>query len=100
MKIDILTLFPEMFDGFKSESIIKRAIDAKKVSINTCNLFSPTTYLSSNLKFVFFFIVSVLVPAGEVYLITFTGRVKFLLELSINILEFIVSKYIFACVVT
>lgn len=37
MKIDILTLFPEMFDGFKSESIIKRAIDAKKVSINTCN---------------------------------------------------------------
>ena len=31
MKIDILTLFPEMFDGFKSESIIKRAIDNKKV---------------------------------------------------------------------
>ena len=37
MKIDILTLFPEMFDGFKSESIIKRAIDNKKVEINTCN---------------------------------------------------------------
>ena len=37
MKIDILTLFPEMFDGFKSESIIKRAIEDKKVEINTCN---------------------------------------------------------------
>lgn len=37
MKIDILTLFPEMFDGFKSESIIKRAIDLGKVTINTCN---------------------------------------------------------------
>ena len=37
MKIDILTLFPEMFDGFKNESIIKRAIDLGKVTINTCN---------------------------------------------------------------
>ena len=37
MKIDILTLFPEMFDSFKSESIIKRAIEDKKVEINTCN---------------------------------------------------------------
>ena len=37
MKIDILTLFPEMFEGFKSESIIKRAIENKKVEINTCN---------------------------------------------------------------
>ena len=37
MKIDILTLFPEMFNGFKDESIIKRAIDDKKVKINTCN---------------------------------------------------------------
>ena len=34
MKIDILTLFPSMFDGFISESIIKRAISAGKVSIN------------------------------------------------------------------
>lgn len=33
MKIDILTLFPKMFDGFISESIIKRAIEAKKVEI-------------------------------------------------------------------
>lgn len=37
MKIDILTLFPEMFDGFKNESIIKRAIESKKVEVNTCN---------------------------------------------------------------
>lgn len=37
MKIDILTLFPKMFDDFKSESIIKRAIDLKKVEINTVN---------------------------------------------------------------
>ena len=34
MKIDILTLFPRMFDGFLTESIIKRAIENKKVTIN------------------------------------------------------------------
>ncbi len=34
MKIDILTLFPNMFDGFINESIIKRAINDKKVTIN------------------------------------------------------------------
>lgn len=34
MKIDILTLFPSMFDGFISESIIKRAIRNNKVEIN------------------------------------------------------------------
>ena len=33
MKIDILTLFPNMFDGFLSESIIKRAIEKNKVEI-------------------------------------------------------------------
>lgn len=37
MKIDILTLFPDMFNDFKNESIIKRAIDKKIVEINTCN---------------------------------------------------------------
>lgn len=37
MKIDVLTLFPEMFDGFKTESIIKRAINNKKVEINIIN---------------------------------------------------------------
>lgn len=34
MKIDILTLFPSMFEGFISESIIKRAINSGKVEIN------------------------------------------------------------------
>ncbi len=37
MKIDILTLFPNMFDGFLNESIIKRAIEKKAVSINIVN---------------------------------------------------------------
>ena len=37
MKIDILTLFPSMFEGFLNESIIKRAIDKKLVSINIYN---------------------------------------------------------------
>lgn len=34
MRIDILTLFPKMIEGFLNESIIKRAISQKKVSIN------------------------------------------------------------------
>jgi len=34
MKIDILTLFPNMFTGFLNESIIKRAIEKKLVEIN------------------------------------------------------------------
>ena len=38
MKIDILTLFPEMFDGFINTSIIKRAIDKKSVTINLYNI--------------------------------------------------------------
>ena len=33
MKISILSLFPHMFDGFLSESIIKRAIEDKKIEI-------------------------------------------------------------------
>ena len=33
MKITILTLFPEMFDGFLNNSIIKRAISKKVVEI-------------------------------------------------------------------
>lgn len=37
MIIDILTLFPEMFNGVFSESIIKRAIEAGKVKINLRN---------------------------------------------------------------
>ncbi len=37
MKIDILTLFPEMIESFFKESIIKRAIDKKLVDINIIN---------------------------------------------------------------
>jgi len=43
MKIDILTLFPAMFEGFLSESIIKRAIEKQLVTIEIHNIrdFSP-----------------------------------------------------------
>lgn len=37
MKIDILSLFPGMFEGFLNESIIKRAIEKKLVEINVIN---------------------------------------------------------------
>ena len=38
MKIDVLTLFPSMFDGILNESIIKRAIENNKVEINIHNI--------------------------------------------------------------
>lgn len=38
MKIDVLTLFPSMFDGIISNSIIKRAIDDNKVKIEIHNI--------------------------------------------------------------
>ena len=38
MKIDVLTLFPSMFDGFLHESIIKRAIEKGKVEVNIHNI--------------------------------------------------------------
>ena len=38
MKIDILTIFPQMFKGPFSESILKRALDKKIVKINIHNL--------------------------------------------------------------
>ena len=38
MKIDILTLFPAMFDGFLNESIIKRAREKELVTINVHNI--------------------------------------------------------------
>lgn len=43
MKIDILTLFPNMFTGFINESIIKRAINSDLVKINVHNIrdYSP-----------------------------------------------------------
>ena len=37
MKIDVLTLFPEMFNGVLNESIIKKAIEKKIVNINLIN---------------------------------------------------------------
>jgi len=43
MKIDVLSLFPEMFDGFLNESIIKRARSKGLVDINIINFrdYSP-----------------------------------------------------------
>jgi len=38
MKIDILTLFPSMFDGFLNESIIKRAREKNLIDINIHNI--------------------------------------------------------------
>ena len=38
MRIDILSLFPEMFEAFLNTSIIKRAISDSKVTINIYNI--------------------------------------------------------------
>lgn len=38
MRIDVLTLFPEMINPFITNSIIKRAIESKKVEINVINI--------------------------------------------------------------
>lgn len=47
MKIDVLTLFPNMYDNFLTESIIKRAIDNKKVEIKVHNIRDYTVYNNS-----------------------------------------------------
>ena len=44
MKIDILTLFPHMFDGFLTESIMKRDIEKGKVEINIIDIRNYTPY--------------------------------------------------------
>ena len=44
MIIDVLTLFPTMYDNFLTESIIKRAIDDKKVKVNIHNIRDYTVY--------------------------------------------------------
>lgn len=44
MIIDILTLFPDMFQGFKTESIIKRAIEKNIVQINIHNFRDYSLY--------------------------------------------------------
>ncbi len=38
MKIDVLTLFPKMFDGMLNESIVARAIAKEKVEIKVHNI--------------------------------------------------------------
>ena len=47
MRIDILTLFPKMFEGFMNESIIKRAIEKGLVEINIIN-FRDFSKLNNN----------------------------------------------------
>ena len=37
MRIDIVSLFPEFFDAFFNHSIIKRAIEAKRLSVDVTN---------------------------------------------------------------
>jgi tRNA (guanine37-N1)-methyltransferase len=44
MRIDILTLFPHMFDGFLTESIIKRAIQKECAKINIIDIRDYTPY--------------------------------------------------------
>ncbi len=44
MVIDVLTLFPNMYDNFLTESIIKRAIDNGKVKVNIHNIRNYTVY--------------------------------------------------------
>lgn len=44
MRIDILTLFPNMYEGFLTESIIKRAIEKKLVNVNIIDIRDYTPY--------------------------------------------------------
>ena len=44
MEIIVLSLFPKMFDGFLSESIIKRAIDKNIVNIRVINFRDYSVY--------------------------------------------------------
>ena len=38
MRIDVLTLFPEMFSGYLGQSLLKRAIDAGIVDVQVHNI--------------------------------------------------------------
>ena len=38
MRIDIITIFPQMIEAYINESIIKRAYQDEKVEINVINL--------------------------------------------------------------
>lgn len=48
MKIDVLTLFPKMLEGFLSESMIGRAIRSKQVTINVHNVRDWSTDPNNN----------------------------------------------------
>lgn len=43
MKIDVITIFPEMLDGFLGQSMMKRAAEAGHVTFNAVNLRDFTT---------------------------------------------------------
>ena len=43
MRFDIITLFPEMFDSYFNESIIKRALAKKLIKVNFFNPRDKTT---------------------------------------------------------
>jgi tRNA (guanine37-N1)-methyltransferase len=47
MKFHVITLFPELFSGFLTESIIGRAINDKKIQVNFIN---PRTYVTGKYK--------------------------------------------------
>ena len=38
LRIDVLTLFPDLFEGFVEESIVRRAIDRELVAIRRWDL--------------------------------------------------------------
>lgn len=44
MLIDVLTLFPNMYTNFLTESIIKRAIESKKIDVRIHNIRDYTVY--------------------------------------------------------
>ncbi len=43
MKINILTIFPEIFDGWKNTGMIKQALDRNLVEINVIDIRDYTT---------------------------------------------------------
>ncbi len=90
MKVSILTLFPEMFDGFINSSIIKRAIDKNILDIELVNIrdFSTlnnkqvddTPYgggagMVMRVDIVYDAIESVRDPESKVYLMSPSGKV-------------------------
>ena len=38
MRFDVLTLFPEMFSGYMSQSILNKAIEREQVSVHVHNI--------------------------------------------------------------